>query len=70
MTAHWCPLKIGVQIGDSMYRWGKRIVGNVGVRGDEMHVWMIVGGVIVAGAVVFTVAMLPDIVRYMKIKSM
>jgi hypothetical protein len=40
------------------------------VRGDDMHVWMIIGGVIVAGAVVLTVVMIPDIVRYVKIKSM
>jgi Na+/melibiose symporter-like transporter len=35
-----------------------------------MHVWMIIGGVVVAGVVVLTVVMIPDIVRYMKIKSM
>jgi Na+/melibiose symporter-like transporter len=35
-----------------------------------MHVWMIIGGVVVAGIVVVTIAMIPDIVRYIKIKSM
>jgi hypothetical protein len=35
-----------------------------------MHGWMILGGVVVAGVVVLTIAMLPDIARYMKIKSM
>jgi hypothetical protein len=35
-----------------------------------MHVWMIIGGVVLAGIVVVTIAMLPDIVRYIKIKSM
>ena len=35
-----------------------------------MHVWMIIGGVVLAGIVVLTIAMLPDIVRYIKIKSM
>jgi len=42
----------------------------VDTRGDEMHVWMIIGGVVLAGIVVLTIAMLPDIVRYIKIKSM
>jgi hypothetical protein len=41
-----------------------------GTRGDQMHVWMIIGGVVVAGIVVVTIAMIPDIVRYIKIKSM
>jgi hypothetical protein len=31
---------------------------------------MIIGGVVLAGIVVVTIAMLPDIVRYIKIKSM
>ena len=35
-----------------------------------MHVWMIIGCVVVVGIVVVTIAMLPDIVRDMKIKSM
>jgi hypothetical protein len=35
-----------------------------------MHVWIIIGAVVVAGVVVLTIGMLPDIVRYMKIKSM
>jgi hypothetical protein len=35
-----------------------------------MHVWLIIGGVVLAGIVVLTIAMLPDIIRYMKIKSM
>jgi hypothetical protein len=35
-----------------------------------MNVWMIIGGVVLAGIVVLTIAMLPDIVRYIKIKSM
>ena len=45
-------------------------VRQLGVRGDDMHVWMIIGGVVVAGIVVVTILMIPDIVRYMKIKSM
>jgi hypothetical protein len=35
-----------------------------------MHVWIIIGAVVVAGVVLFTIGMLPDIVRYMKIRSM
>ena len=35
-----------------------------------MHVWIIIGAAVVAGVVVLTIGMLPDIVRYMKIKSM
>jgi hypothetical protein len=35
-----------------------------------MHAWMIIGGIVVAGIVVLTIAMLPDIIRYMKIRSM
>jgi len=35
-----------------------------------MNVWMIIGGVVLAGVVIVTVTMIPDIVRYMKIKSM
>jgi membrane protein YdbS with pleckstrin-like domain len=50
--------------------FGESTVGNVGARGDVMHVWMIVGCVVVVGIVVVTIAMLPDIVRYMKIKSL
>jgi hypothetical protein len=50
--------------------FGESTVGNVGARGDVMHVWMIIGCVVVVGIVVVTIAMLPDIVRYMKIKSM
>jgi hypothetical protein len=39
-------------------------------RGAIMNVWMIIGGVVLAGVVIVTVTMIPDIVRYMKIKSM
>jgi len=35
-----------------------------------MHIWMIIGGVVLAGAVIVTLTMIPDIVRYMKIRSM
>jgi hypothetical protein len=35
-----------------------------------MHIGMIIGGVVVAGAVIVTIVMIPDIVRYMKIRSM
>jgi hypothetical protein len=35
-----------------------------------MHIWMIIGGIVLAGVVIVTIAMIPDIVRYMKIKSM
>jgi hypothetical protein len=35
-----------------------------------MHVGMIIGGVVLAGVVIVTIVMIPDIVRYMKIRSM
>jgi len=36
-----------------------------------MHVfWMIIGGVLLLAVAVMAVAMLPDLIRYMKIRSM
>jgi hypothetical protein len=58
-------------VGDSLYVFAKSAVWKCRrARGDDMHVWMIIGGVVVAGVAVLTVVMIPDIVRYVKIKSM
>jgi hypothetical protein len=35
-----------------------------------MHIGMILGGVVLAGVVIVTIVMIPDIVRYVKIRSM
>jgi membrane protein YdbS with pleckstrin-like domain len=32
--------------------------------------WIIVGGVIVLIAIIFTIMMIPELVRYLKLKSM
>jgi hypothetical protein len=54
-----------------MYSWGKSVARRC--RRSEvtiMHVGMIIGGVVLAGVVIVTIVMIPDVVRYMKIRSM
>jgi len=65
------PLFKSRGVKDYLYSRGNLVARTCG-RSEVtiMHIWMIIGGVVLAGVVIVTIAMIPDLVRYMKIRSM